>query len=138
MWMIDICVRIKKKMVFKQSDLLLNIDRIRMDVTDFIRGNPITAVAVGLGVPLSFAGIAAIGKRVRRKKSGRKKTGRKKRSMGRTTIRRSKIRRRKVKKVTHRSPRHKGHKKVTFTTKEGKRVSFLVRKPKHVHRKRRR
>ncbi len=122
--------------MFKTEDLLLNFDRIRMDVTDFIRGNPITAVAVGLGVPAGFAGIAAVGKIVAKRR--KKKSGRKKKSVGRTRIRKSKIKRRKVKKVTHRSPRHRGHKKVMFTTKEGKRVSFLVKKPKHTHRKRRR
>jgi len=125
-------------MVFKQSDLLLNIDRIRMDVTDFIRGNPITAVAVGLGVPLSFAGIAAVGKRISKRR--KKKNGRKKRKgiIKRRNFRVAKIKRKSRKKISHRSPRHRGHKKVTFTTKEGKRVSFLVKKPKHSHRIKRR
>lgn len=40
---------------------------------------------------------------------------------------------RKRKRRTHRSPRHKGHKLVKFTTKEGKKVSFLVN-PRARHR----
>lgn len=40
---------------------------------------------------------------------------------------------RKRKRRTHRSPRHKGHKRVSFTTAEGKKVSFLVN-PKARHR----
>jgi len=44
-----------------------------------------------------------------------------------------KRRRKTVKRRTHRSPRHTGHKKVTFTTASGKRVSFLAN-PKARHR----
>jgi len=46
------------------------------------------------------------------------------------------VRRRKTgprKKRTHRSPRHRGHKRVSFTTKTGQKVSFLVN-PKARHR----
>lgn len=118
---------------FKRGDLILNFDRIRMDVTDFIRGNPLTAVAVGLGVPITFGGIAAIGRSVGKR---RKKKVSKKKVMGRR-IKRKKVTR-KRKKVTHRSPRHKGHKRVSFVTKDGKRVNFLVKKPKHSHKRIRR
>ena len=124
----------KKKMVFKQGDLILNFDRIRMDVTDFIRGNPITAVAVGLGVPLTFAGIAAVGKRVkRRKKKSVRKKAKRKSIRRRKTIRGRLVKRRK--RVTHSSPRHKGHQRVAFTTKTGQKVSFLMKKPKHTHKR---
>lgn len=122
-------------MVFKKEDLILNFDRIRMDVTDFIRGNPITAVAVGLGVPATFAGIASVGKRVAAKRRKKKSAKRK------TTKRRARVKsiktglKKRRKKVTHRSPRHKGHKRVAFTTADGKRVSFLVKKPKHSHKR---
>lgn len=67
----------KKKVVFKKEDLILNFDRIRADVTDFIRGNPIVATAVGLGVPLTFGGIAVVGKSLagrKRKKAKKKKS----------------------------------------------------------------
>lgn len=41
--------------------------------------------------------------------------------------------RRKRKRATHRSPRHPGHKRVSFTTADGKKVSFLAN-PKARHR----
>lgn len=43
------------------------------------------------------------------------------------------VRRKKRKKATHRSPRHRGHKRVSFTTADGKKVSFLAN-PKARHR----
>lgn len=116
---------------FKRQDLILNFDRIRADVTDFIRGNPITTAAIALGVPATFLGIAAVGRRVavsrksRKKKKTltKKKNGRRKRKVvGRRIVRRRR------KKVSHASPRHKGHKRVSFTTASGQKVSFLVRK----------
>ena len=42
--------------------------------------------------------------------------------------------RRRKKARTHRSPRHTGHKRVSFTTKDGQKVSFLSN-PKARHRK---
>ena len=109
-------------MVFKTEDLILNFDRIRSSATDFIRSNPITTTAIAIGVPLTFVGIAKVGKRVvkRRKKKAKRKATRKRK------VSKRKVKRRKKK--THRSPRHKGHKRVSFTTAGGKKVSFLVRK----------
>jgi len=85
---------LKKIARFKSEDLLLNFDKIRSDVTDFIRGNPITIGAVALGVPLTFAGIRAVGRRAakrrkttRKKVSGRRKTTRKRTTRKRTTRR---------------------------------------------------
>lgn len=54
----------------------------------------------------------------------------------RPTARRRRVSRvgpRKRKRRTHRSPRHKGHKRVSFTTKDGRKVSFLSN-PKARHR----
>ncbi len=65
-------------------------------------------------------------KRPRSKPTARRKpTKRRKARVKRTRVKR--------KRATHRSPRHKGHKLVKFTTKEGKKVSFLVN-PKARHR----
>lgn len=125
---------------FKRSDLILNFDRIRMDVTDFVRGNPLTAVAVGLGVPATFGGIAVVGRRIakrRKKKSGTRKIKKRSKGIKRRTVKRRRTIRRKTR-TTHSSPRHAGHKRVGFTTKDGRRVSFLVKKPKHSHKLRRR
>jgi len=124
-------------MVFRRDDLILNFDRIRSSATDFIRSNPITTAAIALGVPLTFVGIAAIGRAVgrRRRKKKAKTTGRRRtrvsRTRRRTTTKRVARRR---KRVTHASPRHRGHKRVAFTTKDGRRVSFLVGKRKHKRR----
>jgi len=102
-------------------DLILNIDRIRANVTDFIRSNPITTASVSLGAPIVAIGVAkgigAIRKRKKKKKKVKKKNGRRKTTGRKTTGRKRK---------THRSPRHRGHKRVSFTTKGGKKVSFLV------------
>lgn len=108
---------------FKTEDLILNFDRIRSASTDFIRSNPITTTAIALGVPLTFVGIAAVGRRVARRKR-KVTTKRKKRAVRRKVAGRIKRR----KKITHRSPRHKGHKRVSFTTADGKKVNFLVRR----------
>jgi len=116
---------------FERGDLILNFDRIRSASTDFIRSNPITTAAVAIGVPLSFAGIAAVGRRVatrkKRKKAVKRKVKRRKTTNGRKRKRKT-TRRGKRKRVTHRSPRHKGHKRVSFTTADGKKVNFLVRR----------
>ncbi len=68
----------------------------------------------------------------KRKAKVKKKTAKRK-------PRRKAVARRK-RRITHRAPRHKGHKRVTFTTKTGKKVRFLVRgqkrSPKHRRRKR--
>lgn len=110
---------------FKTEDLILNFDRIRSASTDFIRGNPITTTAIALGVPLSFLGIAAVGRRVAKRRKAKRKA--KKRGKKRKVSRKRRAKR------THASPRHRGHKRVSFTTKDGKRVSFLVKKKAKRH-----
>ena len=55
------------------------------------------------------------------------------RRVARRRVRRKKIRDGRRKRRTHRSPRHKGHKVVSFTTSTGKKVRFLVN-PKARHR----
>jgi len=116
-------------MVFKKEDLILNFDRIRADVTTFIRGNPLITAGIGLGTPLAIVGISKIRKK-RKKAPSKRKPKRKTKSRKKVSKRR--------KKVTHRSPRHKGHKVVTFTTKDGKKVRFKVAKKPHTHRRKRR
>jgi len=66
----------------------------------------------------------------RRPRAGPKRRVTARRRPKRVTARRRVGRR---KRRTHRSPRHRGHKRVSFTTKEGKKVSFLVN-PKARHR----
>lgn len=46
-------------MAFNQQDLILNFDRIRTDVTNFIRGNPLVSAGVGIGTPLAVVGIGS-------------------------------------------------------------------------------
>ena len=112
------------------APLVVNIERILQPATDFIRGNPIISTAIiGAGTSGLVTAIAvtrgarrSTTAKARRKKS--KKTGRK-RDARRTP--------RRKKKATHRSPRHRGHKQVTFTTKGGKKVRFLVKPKKHKH-----
>jgi len=108
------------------------LDRITSPITDFIRGNVLVSTAlVGIGTTGLIAGIAGIVKRRKKKKKAGARRKRRKKTV--TKRRRVGARRR----VTHRSPRHKGHKRVTFKTKTGKTVNFLVRKKAHPHRKKR-
>jgi len=99
-------------------------------ISEFVRNNPVLTGLIGSGVlaTLGTAGVAIIRRRKRSKTKARRRPARRKSIRRRKT---SIMRRRKHRKgVTHRSPRHRGHKKVTFTTKQGKRVSFLVKKRK--------
>lgn len=118
---------------FGRSQILTSLDRITQPITDFIRGNPLVATAAfGIGTTGLIAGIAGF---IKRRKKKRKATARRKRRKTTVTKRRRVGARRKV---THRSPRHKGHRRVTFKTKTGKTVNFLVRKKAHSHRRRKR
>lgn len=121
------------------SEIVTSLERITQPATDFIRGNPIiSTAALGIGTTGLFAGIAAVGRRAAKKKAKRKAVRK------RVTRRKPKKAVKRRKRVTHRSPRHKGHKRVSFTTADGKRVSFLVRgakrSPSHKtsHRRKRR
>jgi len=107
---------------------------ILADINQFVRGNPILSTAIlGSTTAGITAGIVTIG---RRRKAKRKKTSttRRRKTTRRKAPRRKKATRRR--KVTHRIPRHSGHKRVSFTTKDGKRVNFLVKKKAHTHRRR--
>ena len=112
-----------------RTSVFSSLDRITQRSTDFIRGNPILSTAlVGIGTSGLVVATAVIRRKVKKRKAKKKaKTTRK-----RTTKKRKKRR-------THASPRHKGHKFVTFTTKDGKKVKFKVAKkgPKHKSHKRR-
>lgn len=70
-------------------------------------------------------------RRITRRRAVRNGARKKRRRAKPTTTRRRVSKKRKRR--THRSPRHKGHKRVSFTTAEGKKVSFLVN-PKARHR----
>lgn len=115
------------------APLVVNIERILQPVTDFIRGNPIVSTAiVGAG---TTGLVVASGIISRPRKSVKKKVSRKK---AKKKIKKTVKKVTKRKKKTHRSPRHRGHKFVTFTTKDGKKVKFKVAKKPHAHKKRRR
>lgn len=133
----------------KSSELVNVLERIGGRVTDFIRGNPlVSTAAIGIG---TTGLVAAAVTRIKRRKKARKKTRGKKVSVKRrgrkktkAQIKRQRLRnlakarraRKTGKRKTHRSPRHKGHKRVSFTTAGGKKVNFLVGKRKHKRRKR--
>jgi len=115
-----------------RSTFLTSLQRITQPITDFIRGNPIVSTAV---IGIGTTGLVAVARTVRRRR--KKKATRKKRVTKRRATRKRTVKRKK-KRVTHRSPRHKGHKRVSFTSKDGKRVSFLVRRktsPRHRRRR---
>ena len=128
--MLMLLKKAKKKLVFKKQDLILNFDRIFQDATNFIRGNPFLAAGVGLGAPVALVGIATVGRRVLRKRKS--KVARKKRKV-KKVVRRKKRKVARKRKITHASPRHKGHKVVSFTTADGKKVRFKVKRKKHRH-----
>lgn len=81
----------------------------------FVSEKPIQVGAAVLGVAAVPIGFFAANVIKKKKKTTRKKITRRK------------------KRKTHASPRHKGHKRVTFTTKGGKKVRFLVKPKKHKH-----
>lgn len=112
-------------MVLRNGGTILTaLDRITQPVTDFIRGNVlVSTAALGIGTTGLVLGAIAVRKRRKKKRAAKKRVSR----------RRVSRKKKKKKAVTHRSPRHKGHKKVSFTTKGGKRVSFLVKKKAHTH-----
>lgn len=116
--------------------VVANAERIFQSTTDFVRGNPIVSTAsVGAGITgLVIAG-ATIRKlrskaKPKKRKSSKKRSGIKKRGLKRRV--------KKSRRVSHRSPRHAGHKFVTFTTKEGKKVKFKVKQKAHSHKIKRR
>ncbi len=135
----------------KSSELVNVLERLGGRVTDFIRGNPIiSTAAIGIGTTgLVAAAITRVKKRKKRsptaKRKKRKTTRRAPRRRKKKTkaqIKRQRIRNlvkarraRGKKGRTHRSPRHRGHKRVAFTTAGGKKVSFLVGGRKHKRRK---
>jgi len=115
-----------------KATILTQLDRITQRGTDFFRANPIVSTAtIGAGLTGLAVAVSTIRKRTKKKK-------RKKKAKKRTTRKRATTRIKKKKRITHRSPRHKGHKFVTFTTKDGKKVKFLVsKKGSPSHRRRR-
>jgi len=102
------------------SPIAQQFQRVTGIVTSFGRSNPLLVTSIA---GITGAGVLAV-TRIRRKRKKAKTTRRRKKAVGRRR-----------KRVTHRSPRHRGHKTVTFKTKGGKKVRFLVRgkkrSPKH-------
>jgi len=118
----------------RSFSIVANAERIFQSTTDFIRGNPIVSTAsLGAGV----TGLTITGATIRKLRSKKKSRKRKssKKSVKRRGIKRKGIKRKRKSKVTHRSPRHGGHKFVTFTTKDGKRVKFKVKQKSHSHKR---
>jgi len=110
---------------------------ILADINQFVRGNPFISTAALITTLTGItAGIVSVRRRRKVRKSRPVGRRRKKKKSSRRVRRKAGRTRRK--RVSHRSPRHKGHKRVSFTTKDGRRVNFLVKKPKHSHRIRRR
>ena len=132
----------------KASEFVNTIERLQQRVTDFIRGSPIVSTAVvGIGTTGLIAAATTLVRRkrkkkasVRRKRSVKRRVGKKR---SKASVRRVRLRnlakarraKRTGRKHAHRSPRHKGHKRVAFITAQGKKVSFLVGK-RHKRRKR--
>lgn len=120
-----------------RTQLGILVEQARGFVAD--RPFQVGTAVLGLG-GLITAGVAGLRRIRRRKKSGTrkkrrtKKTGRgrkkkkgRRKSISRVHIHRVKHRHR-VKHKSHASPRHRGHKRVSFTTKSGQKVSFLTKK----------
>lgn len=115
-----------------KTSILTALDRITAPVTDFIRGNPIVSTAaVGIGTTGLITGIAAV-TRVRKKRKKAKARPKKRATRRKTRTRKVKRTRRTKKRRTHSSPRHKGHKRVSFMV-NGKRVSFLAKRKTKRH-----
>ena len=102
------------------------------EITQFIRSSPIVSgVALG-GSVLGGLGLLQIIRKVRKRKKTRirKRTVRKAITRRRRTRRKTSVvvrRKRRVGRHVHASPRHRGHKRVSFTTKTGQKVNFLVK-----------
>lgn len=130
----QILPKIRTSVTSLKNDGVLAGNSILADINQFARGNPLLSTAV-LGTTLTglTAGIVTVRRKTKKRKSTRK---RKKTTRGKAKRRKSKTRRRK--RVTHSSPRHKGHKVVKFKTKDGKTVKFKVKKKCHSHKKLRR
>ncbi len=111
----------------KGSPIAQQFERVTGIVTSFGRSNPLIVTGIA---GLTTTGLVAVARIRKKRKAARKKRVTTKKRRKKTTRR---------KKVTHRKPRHRGHKRVTFTTKGGKKVRFLVRKrrPRHAHARRR-
>lgn len=127
----EIVPKIKSSALSISQDGISAGQSILADINQFVRGNPILSTAV-LGA--TTVGLAATVIQVRKRKKSKPKARRKRKRVGRP-VRGRKAKTRRRKKITHRTPRHAGHKIVTFTTKEGKRVKFKVKRPSHSHKR---
>jgi len=100
----------------------------------FVKSNPLLSGIIGSGIlgTLGVVGIGAIRRRRKKSKSVRRRKSKRKASPIRrrrtSSAMMARMRRHRRKSVTHRSPRHKGHKRVSFITAKGQKVSFLVKR----------
>lgn len=125
-------------MVFHENlfpKIRARLEQFAQPISDFVRSNPIISSAI-VGVT-ALGSIAAVTSVVRRKRKRRAAKKRAVRSRKAPRKRAKRVKRRK-RHVTHASPRHRGHKRVSFTTASGKKVSFLVKKKSSSHRIKRR
>jgi len=119
-----------------RTQVLTTLDRISQPLTDFIRGNPlVSTAAVGIGT----TGIVTLASAVARRKKGKKKSRRKKTTRRKTkkTKKRKQPKRKKRRiirgrglgrgEIKHSGKGTKGTKRVSFITKDGRRVSFKVK-----------
>lgn len=116
--------------------LVTNVDRIVSDATDFIRGNPLVAIAaIGAGATGLIAGAKAIRKRRKKKSKTRKKKA--------PTRRRKASKKRKTKRTTNRTKRSRSSKRIR-KTKNGQpyiilpngRAKFISKKSARIRKKR--
>ena len=119
-----------------RTQILTSLDRITQPITDFIRGNPlVSTAAIGIGT----TGIIAVAKTVARRKKRKKTVKRKRRTKRKSKKAKAKKRPKRKKRriirgrglgrgeIKHSGKGTRGTKRVTFTTKDGRRVSFKVK-----------
>ena len=102
-------------------------EKIRLVVEG--RHQNLSIATIAINVELTQSATGQILNSLLSNKIVKRKTAKKKRTRRKVS--------RKKKRVSHRSPRHKGHKRVSFTTASGQKVNFLVKKKvrKHKHRR---
>lgn len=113
------------------------ISNVGSQIGSFVKENPLlTGVALTAGVAGIAAGITSVRRRRKTAKRAPARRKRTRRASPRKTTRRRvrhvnahhKPRRAKGRRTSHRRPRHRGHKRVSFVTKDGRKVNFLTKK----------
>jgi len=108
------------------KEILAGVQLQFNNFSGFVRNNPILSGVIGSGILATLGGLGVAVIRRRKSPTRRRKAKRRApmRRMRMPTHRRKRHRRG----VTHSSPRHSGHRRIAFTTKGGKRVSFMVKR----------